>query len=322
MADIIQIRRGTAASATANNPVLASGEFGYETDTRKIKVGDGVTAWNSLAYLSVTADVAAAILAASAKNIPVDSDQFGITDSASENVLKKLTWANIKATLKTYFDGLYAAGFSVGNLIAGTNVTFTGSGIGRLFGSGDLIVEATGGSSYDFSLDIGRYHFPLGSRTSLVISADGDTRFCPIHQMLFANGNLRADRIAISVTGAAGSTNLRLGIFTYSNGTMTLVHDAGTVDASTTGDKEITINVSLIKNKLYMLGVAKQGSGTIVMQGLSITNPLFASSGSLGVFASDQNGWGTTGVTGAFASSYSGLNTERPPLMALRLQNP
>jgi hypothetical protein len=46
----IQIRRGTAAQWTSANPTLASGEFGYETDTGKFKLGDGSTAWNSLGY--------------------------------------------------------------------------------------------------------------------------------------------------------------------------------------------------------------------------------------------------------------------------------
>lgn len=46
----IQIRRGTAAQWTSANPTLASGEFGYETDTGKFKIGDGSTAWNSLSY--------------------------------------------------------------------------------------------------------------------------------------------------------------------------------------------------------------------------------------------------------------------------------
>jgi hypothetical protein len=46
----ILIRRDTAAAWTAANPTLASGELGGETDTGKIKLGDGSTAWNSLAY--------------------------------------------------------------------------------------------------------------------------------------------------------------------------------------------------------------------------------------------------------------------------------
>ena len=52
MAIQIQYRRGTAAEWTAANPTLATGEPGYETDTGKFKVGDGSTAWTSLAYSS------------------------------------------------------------------------------------------------------------------------------------------------------------------------------------------------------------------------------------------------------------------------------
>jgi hypothetical protein len=46
----IQIRRGTASQWTSANPTLAAGEFGYESDTGKFKIGDGSTAWTSLAY--------------------------------------------------------------------------------------------------------------------------------------------------------------------------------------------------------------------------------------------------------------------------------
>lgn len=50
--DLIQVRRGTAAQWTSANPTLDSGEFGFETDTNKLKCGDGSTAWNSLDYIS------------------------------------------------------------------------------------------------------------------------------------------------------------------------------------------------------------------------------------------------------------------------------
>lgn len=53
MAVRIQFRRGTAAEWSSANPTLANGELGYESDTKVIKFGDGVTAWNTL-------DVAAA----------------------------------------------------------------------------------------------------------------------------------------------------------------------------------------------------------------------------------------------------------------------
>ena len=50
----IELRRGTAAAWTAANPVLSTAEPGYETDTGKLKIGDNVTAWNSLAYFAGT----------------------------------------------------------------------------------------------------------------------------------------------------------------------------------------------------------------------------------------------------------------------------
>ena len=52
MAVQIQLRRDTAANWQAENPVLAQGEAGLETDTAKLKFGDGVTAWNSLPYFA------------------------------------------------------------------------------------------------------------------------------------------------------------------------------------------------------------------------------------------------------------------------------
>jgi len=47
----ILIRRDTAANWTSANPTLSAGEMGGETDTGKLKLGNGATAWNSLSYL-------------------------------------------------------------------------------------------------------------------------------------------------------------------------------------------------------------------------------------------------------------------------------
>jgi hypothetical protein len=46
----LKLRNGTAAEWSSANPTLLSGEIGIESDTRKHKYGDGVTAWNSLPY--------------------------------------------------------------------------------------------------------------------------------------------------------------------------------------------------------------------------------------------------------------------------------
>jgi hypothetical protein len=46
----IQLRADTAANWTSANPTLLANELGLESDTKKIKIGNGTTAWNSLAY--------------------------------------------------------------------------------------------------------------------------------------------------------------------------------------------------------------------------------------------------------------------------------
>lgn len=50
MATDIKLKRGTAAALQQINPTLAAGEPCLETDTNKIKYGDGVTAWVNLPY--------------------------------------------------------------------------------------------------------------------------------------------------------------------------------------------------------------------------------------------------------------------------------
>ena len=48
----IQLRNDTAANWKAANPVLLKGELGIEIDTRKLKIGDGISPWTGLKYVS------------------------------------------------------------------------------------------------------------------------------------------------------------------------------------------------------------------------------------------------------------------------------
>ncbi len=108
MATRIQLRRDTAANFTSANPTLAAGELAYETDTRKLKAGDGSTAWTSLNYI-VDPSQAAAI-----SDIHADlSPELG--GSLNANNLN----------------------ISSANQISGNNITantFTGSGAGNVLG--------------------------------------------------------------------------------------------------------------------------------------------------------------------------------------------
>jgi hypothetical protein len=57
MAVQIQMRRDTYANWNTNDPTLAQGEWGLETDTLKFKIGTGSAAWSALAYSSLPSNV-------------------------------------------------------------------------------------------------------------------------------------------------------------------------------------------------------------------------------------------------------------------------
>ena len=116
---------------------------------------------NDLPIAVSTTDVATAINGATEKTTPVDSDLFGIVDSAASNVLKKLSWASLKATLNSIF-GALDANMSVTNISDTLSLVIgegkfrlavfngTGTGIGRELYTEDAngIVPACGYYEY------------------------------------------------------------------------------------------------------------------------------------------------------------------------------
>lgn len=81
-------------------------------------------------------DIASEIHASSSKTTPVNADEIGLIDSASTFTLKKLTWANLKDTLKTYLDTLYQS-----ILVSGTNIKTINSN--SILGSGNLVITSS-----------------------------------------------------------------------------------------------------------------------------------------------------------------------------------
>lgn len=164
----IQLRRDTGANWASEDPILADGEIGIETDASpvKFKIGDGSTAWTSLAYFSsgtggghtieaegipltdrpalnfagggifasddvgnsrtnVVVDettIGDLIAGSTEDTTPADADRFGFWDAVA-TALQYVKWANIKATLKTYFDSLYQPLDSDLTAIAGLSPT-------------------------------------------------------------------------------------------------------------------------------------------------------------------------------------------------------
>lgn len=85
MATRMQQRRGTASEWTSANPILASGEIGFETDTNQFRIGDGVTNWSNLSYFETLDDIQSFI----------DNAVAGVVDSAPDtlNTLNELAAA-------------------------------------------------------------------------------------------------------------------------------------------------------------------------------------------------------------------------------------
>lgn len=129
----IQTRRGTAAQWTSANPILKAGELGVETDTRKMKVGDGTTAWTSLLYVVGGAG----------------SSTWGSITGTLSSQTDLQTALNAKQSTSTLSE---AIDDRVANLlVAGTNVVLTYDDTANT-----LTIDASGGGGS------GNTYFPSG----------------------------------------------------------------------------------------------------------------------------------------------------------------
>jgi hypothetical protein len=85
---LIQVRRGSTSEWINANTVLSAGEWGLDTTTKKYKIGDGLTAWNSLPYASIlpnsdnlVGNSGIGITFAATTGIPVNISVTGILSS-------------------------------------------------------------------------------------------------------------------------------------------------------------------------------------------------------------------------------------------------
>jgi hypothetical protein len=108
----ILFRRDTSSNWTSGNPILSAGEIGLETNTNKIKLGDGSTAWTSLPYFY-----------GSIEGTSLDGlGDVTITSASSGQFLKwnGSAWVNDAIDLGTDTTGSY-----VESLVAGTGVSLS-----------------------------------------------------------------------------------------------------------------------------------------------------------------------------------------------------
>lgn len=137
MAVRIRARRDTAANWTSSDPTLLNGELGYETDTHRMKVGDGSTAWVSLGYVSgVVRDTAANFtsgdptLGIGVIGFETDTGNLKVGDgstawTALAYVQKRQNVTAFSTTTSYALATLLPKVGDVARLTGGTNVTYT-----------------------------------------------------------------------------------------------------------------------------------------------------------------------------------------------------
>ena len=145
MATRIQVRRGTGAAWTTSNPTLDIGEFGYNTTTAQLKIGDGTTLWNDLDYIVNDASLSTSL-----------GDYIEIADKGAANGVAELdASSNVLTTTAVVFEGSSAdeheTTLQVTNPTTDRTITIpdaTGTivladGSGNVTVSGNLTVQGT-----------------------------------------------------------------------------------------------------------------------------------------------------------------------------------
>jgi len=136
----IRIRRGTSSGWSNSNPILARGEMAIETDTRKIKIGDGSAAWNSLQYVRIDGgdlDLGTPYREATPPGLDVRLEAFAQTGSSAG---VGLTFSNVSGSGTTTVAKIAAdagspdlpGNFSLNNSLGSYNITTTATFVGNV----------------------------------------------------------------------------------------------------------------------------------------------------------------------------------------------
>ena len=126
-----QQRRDTAANWTSQDPTLKAGEIGYETDTGYIKVGDGSTAWTSLAYIHGTKVSAYPLATVDIANDAITGDKLAndITIANDLTVTNNLTVNGTTTTIDTTTLTVEDKNIELGTVATPSDTTADGGGI-------------------------------------------------------------------------------------------------------------------------------------------------------------------------------------------------
>ena len=240
MAIQIQLRGGLAADWTSTNPTLAEGEVGVEKDTLKLKVGNGTTAWTSLAYFGSAGTVTSV-----AMSVPTGLSVSGspVTTSGTFAVGLQTGYSIPTTSSQTNWDSAYSErrqwdGGST-NLVAATGRT----SLGLVIGTDVLAPNGSAASLTSFpTFNQNTTGTAAGLSATLAVTSGGTGQTSYTDgQLLIGNstGNTltKATLTAgsgISITNGSGSISIAAtnsGTVTSVTGTSPVVSSGGTTPA-------------------------------------------------------------------------------------------
>jgi len=223
----IQLRRGTAAAWTSANPTLAAGEPGFETDTLYFKIGNGSTAWNSLAYENATGPTGAT----------------GATGAAGPNTVTVATTTNLTGIL--FGDAVNVdAGWAI--TVPAAAAKTVGTDLEFIAGDGGNAVTGTAGAGGTLRIQAGN---------------GGDN---PGHSLGAAGGDVV---ISAGVGGTGSTTSGIPGsVRFYANGAQGMCLSAGilTIEAQTVHTASVFVE-SLAGNPPLIIKAFSSGSAEQIL---------------------------------------------------------
>lgn len=216
-----QLRRGLASEWTSVNPILASGEMGLETDTYKVKVGDGVLNWNDLPYGIGQADLQAVTLAGNTTNTAISITNSAVSSNSVTGALTVTGGVGIGGNLNVGNNITITGNASVNSLSANTTVATNlvlGNAAVINVGTSPTVIDSFAVSAYSTAKYIVRaingasYH----SMEAFLVN-DGVNVYLTVYASLKNNNNLislsadiNGSNVELKATGASVGNSVKL----------------------------------------------------------------------------------------------------------------
>lgn len=282
----IQIRNDLAATWTEKDPVLLKGEMGVETDTRKIKIGDGLSKWSALGYSGadvadiekVIADNRDTTYSLEPTGEQTDAQLLATVESPKDGdtAIVKRAISGDKVSYTAYvYDGTWKAmdgNYNANNVYFDKDLTYTANiGVKTVPSSGSGTIAAAGKNVQQVFADIlAKEANPTTTQPSASMNSDNIKAYevgtnIAIKYSISTNPGSYTYGPATGVTFSGYKATFNGETLTTASGTFTSVQVTDTTNMSITGSVDYSdgeVPVTNIGND-YANGQIKAGTKTL-----------------------------------------------------------